>query len=368
MTQRPLLKRLAVRLLTTEPVIALTSRSTGWATLFMLHRFRTDELGNLGHDPAELRRMLAWLRRHRYEVLDLETLVQRLGGEGPPLHRAVGFTLDDGYFEQAEIASPLFAEFDVPVTTFLTTGFLDGQIWLWWDQVEFILTQTSHPRLLASVGDHQIALDLSTPASRSSGQQTFIELCKSVPEAEKQASIARLAALAEVEVPRDPPVGYCPMTWDQARQMERRGMRFGAQTVTHPILSRTDDEQSDHELRHSWRRCVEELERPVPVFCYPNGQPEDFGLREIAVLEDLGFLGAVTGSAGYADAKALTPPHDRFRLPRFPYSDSLRINIQFASGVERFKQRIRRLVGGVWRRAPEPLAPAADRKVECPSP
>ena len=61
-----------------------------------------------------------------------------LSGDGPPLNRAVAFTIDDGYVEQATVAAPVFAEFDCPVTTFVTSGFLDRALWFWWDQIEYV--------------------------------------------------------------------------------------------------------------------------------------------------------------------------------------------------------------------------------------
>jgi peptidoglycan/xylan/chitin deacetylase (PgdA/CDA1 family) len=346
MHQRPLFKRIVVRLLTADPVVALTSRSSGWAAVFMLHRFRSEAERNPGHDPQALRATLAWLRAHRYDILDLESLFRRLAGEGPPLRTAVAFTLDDGYAEQAEVAAPLFAEFDAPSTTFVATGFLDGMLWFWWDQLEYVLSQTQSRSLTAVVGVQALQLDLSSDLGRRRALADLTERCKAVPEAEKHDAILRLAAEAGVELPKAAPCGYRPMTWDQARRAERQGMRFGPQTVSHPILSRTDAAQSRQELQCSWQRVMEELEQPVPIFCYPNGQPDDFGAREIETLKRLGFAGAVTGSAGYGEqARAQADSDARFRLPRFPYSDLPRINIQFASGVERIKSRIRHLVG-----------------------
>lgn len=32
----------------------------------------------------------------------------------------------------------MFAEFDCPFTTFLTTGFLDRTLWFWWDRIEYV--------------------------------------------------------------------------------------------------------------------------------------------------------------------------------------------------------------------------------------
>lgn len=344
MTQPPLFKRLVVRLLTTGPVVSLASLSSGWATIFMMHRLARPDLGVPGHDPEVLRQTLAWLRKHKYEILDLETLYRRLGGEGAPVRRAVSFTLDDGYLEQVETAAPIFAEFDAPSTTFLATGFIDRELWLWWDQVEYILDHATQPRLDITIGSQRFNLDLTSPVARALSGSQVAEACKRIPEVDKAGVLARLAAIAAVELPALPPARYQPITWDMAREGEKRGMRFGAQTVTHPILSNTDASQSRIEIARSWQRVKEEVKHPVPVFCYPNGTPSDFGVREIEVLRELGFIGAVASTAGFAERTPILE-RDRYELPRFAYGDSVVGNIQFMSGVERWKIALRRMVG-----------------------
>lgn len=335
------LKRLVVRFLTTDPIVALTSRSSGWATVFMMHRIRFGDLGTPGHDPVGLRETLGWLRRRRYEILDLEDLFKRLSGDGPPPHRAVAFTLDDGYVEQALPAARLFAEFDAPATTFLATGFLDRELWLWWDQLEYVFANTHCSQISIPIGDAVLALDLGSDGAKATSLAILTERCKLLPEAEKLRTICTFSALAEVPIPLDPPPVYRPMTWDEARQAEALGMRFGPQTVTHPILSQTDDRQSRYELVHSWERVVAELRRPLPIFCYPNGLPTDFGPREIRVLEELGLQGSVAGTAGFPSTANFHSPGQRFRLPRVAYSDSLWNNIQNIGGLERTKMALR---------------------------
>lgn len=325
------LRRVATRLLTSGPIAALASREPGVATVFMFHRFGRDVRG---HDPQNVRRFLEWLRGHHYEVIDLESLFQRLAGDGPPLRRAVALTIDDGYGCQAEIGAPLFAEYDVPVTTFLATGFLDGLIWLWWDQIEYLLLGTKRGRLDGLAGTPPDGVELSSPAGRQAAIRGFVEYCKTLPEAGRLAAIAALAERAEVPLPSRPPAQYRPMTWEQARRLEGRGMRFGPHTVTHPILARTDDAQAEREIRGSWQRLGQEVTRPVSVFCYPNGLRGDFGEREFGVLGQLGLRGAVTAEPGYASLQAMSAPTGRFHVPRFSFSESVDLNARYASRVE----------------------------------
>ena len=133
------------------------------------------------------------------------------------------------------------------------------------------------------------------------------------------------------------------MSWDQLRSCVGSGMTFGPHTVTHPVLSRATDAQSEYELEESWRRLKEQAISPVPVFCYPNGQEADFGAREVRTLQAMGLAGAVVGTPGHASVRAYNEDAAApFKVRRIAYPDDLPTLVQYVSGFETFKQTLRR--------------------------
>jgi peptidoglycan/xylan/chitin deacetylase (PgdA/CDA1 family) len=167
--------------------------------------------------------------------------------------------------------------------------------------------------------------------------------CQDALEADRLACILDLSRAADVELPATPPARFAPMSWDEARTAEKRGMTFGPHTVTHPVLSTTTGEQAEFEITESWKRLSAETTRPVPVFCYPNGRARDYGEREVATVRGLGLWGAVTGEAGEirpSQFRALAGAP--FRVPRFYFLDSLPYILQCVSGIQILKARIRR--------------------------
>ena len=309
--------------------------------IFMLHRFSNPDLGVAGHDPADLRRSLEYLRGRGFELVSLDDLLRRLAADGPRPRGAIAFTVDDGYADQASIGAPIFAEFDCPVTTFLTTGFVDGAMWFWWDRVNYVFTRTRARRVRAHLGDQVLQYDCGSRDERRRAGDDFVALCKAAPEDAKEQAIRDLAIEADVPLPTGAPIEYAPMTWDMVRTCESRGMSFGPHTVTHPILSRTDDERSEYEIVESWRRLQEETRTPAPCFCYPNGQPDDYGAREMRTLERIGMMGAVAGWAAYAHAQGVSRDRlRRFEIPRFSWPGGVSGLAQYASGLARVKQAI----------------------------
>lgn len=319
---------------------ALAPFTRDHACIFMLHRFTYPERGVTGHDPALVRAALAWLRRERFQLIGVRELLQQLES-GTPVRRAVAFTIDDGYADHAEVAAPLFAEFDCPVTTFVATGFLDRCLWFWWDRIEYVFDQTRLTSVALPLGESGLRYNWSDAAGRHQAQLDFIERCKRVPDAEKLAGIGRLARALDVELPEAAPSRYAPMSWDQLREAERHGMSFGPHTVTHPVLSQTPDAQSQMELHDSWARLTVEAREPTPIFCYPNGGWKDFGVREVQTLKQVGIAGAVVGETGFADRASLREADGAFRVRRFAFPDRLPVAAQYASGLERLKRMLR---------------------------
>jgi peptidoglycan/xylan/chitin deacetylase (PgdA/CDA1 family) len=310
------------------------------ATIFMAHRFSVPELGVSGHDPQNLRQILSQLRRRRYTLLSIEELFRRLR-EHRPLNRAVAFTIDDGYFDEGQVAGPIFAEFDCPVTVFAVTDFLDGKIWLWWDKIAYIFEQTSRTEISVWLGKEQFRFRLESDAARADCR-AFALRCQEAPQADRLACIDELSAAAEVELPSRPPERFRPLSWDEARSLERRGMSFGPHTLTHPVLSTTSDEQSEREITGSWQRLSAEVSRPVPIFCYPAGGSTHFGEREIATVGRIGLWGAVSGEPGHIRSSRFPDStSDWYRMPRHPYQDTLPDVLQCVSGMEKLKAQLR---------------------------
>ena len=64
---------------------------------------------------------------------------ERRIAEGDASRKFANLSFDDGYRDTLEVALPVFAAKRVPMTVYLTTGFLDGEHIAWWDALEHLL-------------------------------------------------------------------------------------------------------------------------------------------------------------------------------------------------------------------------------------
>lgn len=335
----PPIKRLAARFLTMPlflPGIEQTTR--GSAAILTLHRLAA--FGRHGHDPDLLARNLEWLRRRRYRLVSILDLVRDARAGVAPGPRTAAFTVDDGYADFAEVAAPVFARYDCPVTVFLITGFLDGGMWMWWDRIRYAAEQTRVARGSLKVGARVLEYSVADHQGREDLARDVIARLKELPEPDREAAQHSVEAHLEVPFAAAPPAEFGPMSWDQVRNLAGSGVTFGPHTISHPILARTSDARSRVEITGSWSRLAKTIASPVPVFCWPYGDVSSFGIREQRMAEEIGMIGAVSTIPGAFSPAHLTSGRG-YALPRYAYPSDHTDFIQVASGLERLKDFVR---------------------------
>jgi len=328
------LKNLLIPLLASRPVSALAERLFGHGIpVFMLHRMVSDESSSHGHTPGYLRRSLQYLKDNGHSFVSLETLVAAIREDLTLPPKPVVFTIDDGFHDQASLAAPIFLEFNCPVTIFLVTGFLDEELWPWFSQVEYLVENSGTEAFELDITDSKFKYNISSSKSKYQAVKSILKTMKRLNDDLIPETIEQLSRATQVNVPSKPPEKYRPMTWDTARDLEQKGISFGPHTVSHPILSRVNNKKSEQEITDSWKRIKEELENPVPVFCYPNGISCDYGEREIEFIRKAGLIGAVSTIPKQIELNS----HDdlyEYNLPRLGLPDSLQDLIQYSTWIE----------------------------------
>lgn len=342
-------------------VLSLMTRGAGigyWkplvanvATVFMLHRFSSSDVGPDATSVKRLREGLAFLRHHRFPLLSLRDLLSGDESRQQPLAARplppVVFTVDDGYADFANIAAPVFAEFDCPVTVFLTTGAVDNQTWFWWDRVVYTIEATSRNTVCLELGEAMRTWSWSRREERRAAAADIVKRLKAVPNGEKERALTTVAQRLEVDVPAVPPSRFTPMSWCDVRACASRGVTFGPHTVTHPILTQLPEAEAEWEVTESWQRLQAECSEAVPVFSYPNGL---FGQREVEIVSRVGLKAAVTTKPYYVSPRAFREPliDARFHVPRFNYPSDQVEFVSVVTGLDRVNALLREGLTG-WR-------------------
>ena len=284
---------------------------------------------SLAVTPTHFAEQLTVLREAGLQPVGLRDLIARLG-DGRPFDRSVVVTFDDGYADNLSNAAPLLAQFDVPATVFVASGYTGQTREFWWDTLDRLLTS---PQLSASVSmqvGHEIErIDLTHEAGNpayvagwraSHGaacarQVLYLrayEVLRPLPEDERNAVLGALwesAGLTPVPRPE-----YGQLDAEGLLSLNRTGLiEIGAHTVTHPELPQLTEREQWAEISASQATLGEIIATPVTAFAYPYGI---FTPETASLVRQAGYACACT-----TVGSAVSPGSDVFQLPRLMVED-----------------------------------------------
>lgn len=301
--------------------------------ILMYHRFSVQRCN--GYTSQErFREQVAYIKRH-FHPMTLGELAQSIFEEGRvPVHTVV-ITIDDGYRDFYDVAWPVLREYQVPATLFATTGFVNGDLWLWPDQVSWLLEQVERVPETIYCGDFVLRPgDMSTEA-RSRCWHALINFLLSVPDEQKHAHIRSFADRLDVQLPIEAPEQFRAMTWEQLKVVRDGGIEVGGHTVTHPSLGQVSNEEALSEIM-GCRQALEKNLGDAPYsFCYPNGKRSDFTEDVKSIVEKSGFGAAVTA---FSDSHGVM---DRYAMRRHSGGDDPFQFMKSVSGLELLGRRLR---------------------------
>lgn len=336
-------KNVSIKLMMSEPLSWLgESLFRNHVTVLFMHRAHIPELGVCGYSPACLRKILSYLSRKGYVFLSLEQLLLEEDVVFQE-RRGIIFTADDGFFDQAEVLAPIFMEFNCPLTIFLVSGFLDGKLWPWDAQVAYVFHNTTASRISIDFAGKRLMYPLHSETLRQRAITDFQRFGKSLPASQVADAMRMLAQAAEVTIPEKAPPQYRPLTWEQARLLEQRGVRFAPHSVSHRILSRMTKEEARQEIAESVERLRQELKYPLPIFAWPTGRRQDFNELNCRLLREMGIKAAFSTEPGCVSHDEFMDIEARYMLKRMSLRADLMDVIQYVSWIEPFKMHLRAL-------------------------
>jgi peptidoglycan/xylan/chitin deacetylase (PgdA/CDA1 family) len=315
----------------------LLRNAAGFVPVFMLHRFTTADGLVSGHDPLLVRAALDYLHGHDFRVLTIDQIVEGLI-EGTLPDRAVAFTIDDGYQDQGQVGAELFIASGFPCTLYLVTELVEGRYWPMEAKVRYLFSQASTEFRVQVLG-RQIPVSSQDAARKDEVRRRLVYELKTLPLAGALERVDQLSDQLGLALPEIAPAAYRPFSWDDVRELERRGISFGAHTTRHVTLSAESDEVAWRELKCSTEALKANVRQPSNVFCYPTGRFQDYGPREIGFLEKLGYRAAISSEPGYCMLG--DKPADRFNLLRFSFPDTLEEFKDIVLQLPRLREKFR---------------------------
>ncbi len=294
----------------------LRPRYGGIGAILMLHRITDQprkELGinrHLAITPGFLDAVLGELKRMGYKFVSMDEAVDRIVTPRQS-ERFVALTADDAYRDNLLEALPLLEKYEAPMAVYVSPALTSGDMDLWWDLLEDIVTARDEIYLTTSEG--RMYVDASTPALKeAANRQIHDYLTTAIREEDRQPILRDMARLAGIEHGRSNRDTL--MNWDEVRQASAHPLiTIGAHTVNHYNLRRLSQEKAWTEIVDASRIIeVETGEKPAHM-AFPYGYESAVGEREVGLAAAAGFKSAVTTRHGVLQAEHAQHLH---ALPR----------------------------------------------------
>jgi peptidoglycan/xylan/chitin deacetylase (PgdA/CDA1 family) len=293
-----------LRLLGASPLPALAKRMQPPGDLIIcLHNVVANHgpLGvNRGLDltAAELEAVLAHLRVEGYRPVSLEDI--RTGSKPDLRHgeRRVAITFDDGYAGNFHVAYPLLHRHGVPFTVYVTTGFMDREVRVWWYALERLLARVDGVAFEHAGRTFTYSTLARTQKVRAYRAIRALLLTARPALADELLEQlfgwrgGELRGLADVDL----------LTPEHVRALSRDPLvTIGAHTVSHPVLRALSGDESRREIRGCRERLEAVTGGPILHFAYPFGNRAAFGAREETFVRESGYVTATTTCARQID-------------------------------------------------------------------
>lgn len=240
--------------------------------------------------PKKFRQQMLCLKKN-YQIVRFEEDWTTLDSD------AVAVTFDDGYLDNMEYAVPVLEELQVPATVFVSTGTLNQNRELWWDELERLLLIGNDIPDSFRITDEEFDCEWSTGTweyrrNCYQGLHYLMKNCITPARREKWMmhlwNWRRLDRGCRKE-------NLTLSSKDIGKLMESKMISIGAHTVSHPSLANLDRELQEYEIRSSIEILSQITGNKITLFSYPFGSAgEDFNDETIEICRQCGILKAAS--------------------------------------------------------------------------
>jgi len=271
---------------------------------------------------AELFRMhMKWLK----QVGEIVTLDSICSDSKPSESNQFSITFDDGYFNNIDTVIPILQEQDIPMTWFVSTGFVDDPYFLpWWDLIDLAIEKSRSVLDLDKVLPEKVSFSsVSQQATWMNSSLRNILKSSTCDQRDVIVDAIKSALSEEMELP--------PNSFSRPHELSSISdidlVEIGGHTVSHPNVALCSGQELHSEILVGKQRLEALSGKPVQWFAYPFGGKGSYNAAVKKSVQDFGFKGAVTLQPGIVNHLS-----DKFEIPRIPISPGM--------SFEAFKSRV----------------------------
>lgn len=309
-----------------------------FVTIYTLHRPSPANRSFHGIDEELLDRSLQFAVERGYCFASIDELVEAAVKRQELTHPTLCFTLDDGYADQLTRLVPVLLKYQAKPTLFTITDFVDRVDWPWDAKVSYITWNTRQTHFTLKSNGVSLELNCSSAGHRVNTRRTLSRHAKTLNRQALNDFLEQLQRVCDVVIPEQAPEEYAPASWKSLREYEAQGLRIGAHSRSHLVLSALSDEEILQELTYSKNRVETELTNPSRVFCYPSGTARDFSVAHPRLVEQVGFSSAITTISKPTNLHLIR--NNLYQIDRIGFPETFDKFVRYSSWIEVLRNKL----------------------------
>lgn len=267
--------------------------------------------------PEFLDRTIRALKRWKYDIISIDEVCRRAVTLAAR-RRFVCLTFDGAYKDIVTSAYPVLSRHRVPFTVYVPTAFPDGIGEAWWLALEQVIARDR--RISLVMGRDERHFDVPGMAEKYQLYDFLSQWMCSLEPADLSAAIKDLCTRYAVDLAALS--RQVALDWDDLATLAADPLvTLGCATVSFPVLSNMKDAAALREMTMGKAVMETALRRDVKHFAYPFGDRKSWQRRHMAMVEEAGFVSAVSSVPGAIEPAGQTP---LLALPRVTWDGRLR--------------------------------------------
>lgn len=266
---------------------------SGIGHIIMLHRIVKDASTisymnkNLELSQEELEYCINYFKKKKYIIISLDEVYEILN-KGKSKPKFVSFTFDDGYVDNFTYAYPIFKNHGLPFSIYLTTGFPDKKVILWWYILEDLLLTRNE--IVLNINNEERKYRCHTILEK---YELFNQMINYILDSNQYEYFNKLENIFK-------PFGLnlyektdkMALNWEQIVKLNQDPLvTIGAHTVYHRPFGKLSEKKMKNEISGCVARIEQMTGKKVEHFSYPFGQYVEYSFK---ICKEMGFKTATT--------------------------------------------------------------------------
>lgn len=236
-----------------------------------------------------------------YNIVPVTEIADRII-KGKNLKGLVGLTFDDGFKDNYTHAYPILKKYNAPATIFLISECIETGNAPWFLLFRQAFLNTVKLECDLQLGHQLFSFSLKNIKERKIASDQVMSFLQKSKNHER---LEYLDIIYDVLEPFDSDeLSNIMLNWDQVLEMSNNGVRFGAHTHTHPVLSSLSVKDAEKEITKSKAIIENRIGTIVNEFAYPVGKKIHYSKELFPVLKKNGFKYSVTTQKGKITQKS----------------------------------------------------------------